>query len=129
MPLLFFAGFLLLFLGLFSGLALVLSPLGVISAEPGLTLWLTFPVLTLAGFAMCAMQAHPTRIRTVSITASAILLLLSVGSLAVLVLGSAGVVPAPADSAPLWFVVVVGAVLGAVGGASFGRTVPASSNG
>lgn len=129
MPLLFFAGFLLLVLGLFSGLVLVLAPLGVISAEPGWTLWLTFPGLTLAGFVLCAMQAHPTRIRTLSIASSAILLLLSVGSLAVLVLGSAAIVPAPADTASLWFVVAVGALLGAVGGAAFGRTVPARSNG
>jgi hypothetical protein len=118
---LFLAGGFLLALGLFSGLVLLLAPLGVIAADPDLVLWLTFPLLCVGGFAVMGMQASAAVMRSVSLAASGVLLLLALGSLAVIVLGAASVIPPPDTTAPLWFVVAVGAVLGSFGAASFGR--------
>ena len=115
-------GVVLLALGLLSGAVLVLASFAVLAAEPGLTLWASFPLLCLAGFALVAAQARPALVRAVSLAASALLLLLAVASIAGLVLGAAALVPAPASTAPLWFVLVVGALLGTLGAASFGRT-------
>jgi hypothetical protein len=46
---------------------------------------------------------------------------MALASIVVLVLSSASLIPAPASSAPLWFVLGVGALLGTFGAASFGR--------
>jgi hypothetical protein len=115
------AGVLLLALGLLSGAALVLASFGILAAVPGFTLWVTFPLLCLAGFALVAVQAKPVLVRVVSLVSSGLLLVLALASIAALVLGAAALVPAPASSASLWFVLVVGGVLGSVGAASFGR--------
>jgi hypothetical protein len=115
------AGVLLLALGLLSGAALVLASFGILAAVPGFTLWVTFPLLCLAGFALVAVQAKPALVRMVSLVSSGLLLVLALASIAALVLGAAALVPAPASSASLWFVLVVGGVLGSVGAASFGR--------
>jgi hypothetical protein len=115
------AGVLLLALGLLSGAALVLASFGILAAVPGFTLWVTFPLLCLAGFALVAVQAKPVLVRVVSLVSSGLLLVLALASIAALVLGAAALVPAPASSASLWFVLVVGGLLGSVGAASFGR--------
>lgn len=114
-------GVLIIALGLVSGGALVLATFGVLSAEPGYTLWVTFPLLTLVGFTLIAAQAQMAAVRTISIVSSVILLLLALASVAGLVLGSAGLARIPGSTAPLWFVFAVGAMLGSVGAASFGR--------
>lgn len=120
-------GVVLLALGLLSGAVLVLASLAVLAAEPGLTLWACFPSLCLAGFALVATQATPALLRSVSLAASALLLLLATASIAALVLGAAALVPTPASAASLWFVLVVGALLGSVGAASFGRAAGEAS--
>ena len=114
-------GVLIIALGLLSGGALVLASFGVLGADPGFTLWVTFPLLCLFGFTLIATQAKLAVVRMVSLGAAAILLLLAVASIAGLVLGAANLVHIPGRSAPLWFVFVVGATLGSVGAASFGR--------
>lgn len=116
-----FVGVSLLALGLLSGAALLVAPFGILAAEPGLTLWVTFPALCLVGFAFVATQAKPALVRTISLASSALLLALAVASIAALVLGAAALVPRPSSAASLWFVLVVGAGLGSVGAASFGR--------
>ncbi|MFC5497478.1 hypothetical protein ACFPOE_08030 [Caenimonas terrae] len=118
---LFLAGGFLLALGLFSGLVLLLAPLGVLAADPNLVLWLMFPLLCLVGFAVLGMRASAQEMRTISLAASALLLLLALASVAVIVLGAASVIVPPEDAASLWFVMGVGAVLGLLGAASFGR--------
>jgi hypothetical protein len=114
-------GVILIALGLLSGAVLLLATVGLIAATPGFTLWLTFPSLCVVGFILLAMQAQPAQVRTVSVASSALLLLMALASIVVLVLSSASLIPAPASSAPLWFVLGVGALLGTFGAASFGR--------
>jgi hypothetical protein len=114
-------GVVLIALGLLSGAVILLATMGLIAAVPGFTLWLTFPSLCIIGFLLLAMQAQPAQVRTVSVASSALLLLMSLASIVVLVLSAASILPAPASSASLWFVLVVGVLLGTVGAASFGR--------
>jgi hypothetical protein len=115
-------GLILIALGLLSGAVILLATVGLIAAAPGLTLWLTFPSLCIVGFLLMAMQAQPAQVRTVSVVSSALLLLMAVASIIVLVLSSASLLPAPASSASLWFVLIVGVALGSIGAASFGRS-------
>jgi hypothetical protein len=118
---LLFVGVLLLALGLLSGAALVLASFGLLAANTGFTLWVTFPLLCLLGFSFVAAQAGPALVRTVSLVASGLMLALALASITALVLGAASLSPAPASPAPLWFVLVVGVSLGSIGAASFGR--------
>jgi hypothetical protein len=76
------AGVLLLALGLLSGAALVLASFGILAAVPGFTLWVTFPLLCLAGFALVAVQAKPVLVRVVSLVSSGLLLVLALASIA-----------------------------------------------
>lgn len=115
------AGLLLLALGLLSGAVLLLAPFGVLVTQAGYTLWATFPLLCLFGFSMLAMQARPPQVRLVSVVSSALLLALALASITALVLAAAALIPAPASTGSLWFVLVVGVLLGSVGAASYGR--------
>ena len=115
------AGLLLLALGLLSGAVLVLAPFGVLVTQAGYTLWATFPLLCLFGFSMLAMQARPPQVRLVSVVSSSLLLALALASITALVLAAAALIPAPASTGSLWFVLVVGVLLGSVGAASYGR--------
>lgn len=114
-------GVALIALGLLSGAVILLATMGLIAAVPGFTLWLTFPSLCIIGFLLLAMQAQPAQVRTVSVASSALLLLMALASIVVLVLSAASILPAPVSSASLWFVLVVGVLLGTIGAASFGR--------
>jgi len=118
---LFLAGGFLLALGLFCGLVLLLAPLGLTGGDPGLILWVMFPLLCLIGFAVIAMQARTAQVRTITLAASAVLLVLALASVAVIVLSAAAVIEPLANAAPLWFVLAVSAILGSFGAASFGR--------
>jgi hypothetical protein len=114
-------GVVLLGLGLLSGAVLVLASFAVLAAQPSLTLWACFPLLCLAGFSLVAMQARPALVRSISLACSALLLLLALASITALVLGAAALIRAPVSTSALWFVLGVGAVLGSIGAASFGR--------
>jgi hypothetical protein len=115
-------GIALLALGLFSGGALMLGSFAMWPIPEGFTLWVTFPVLCLAGFVLIAIQAQLAVIRALSLTASALLLLLALACVATLVLGPVLWPSVPTESASLWFVLVVSTVLGVIGTASFGRS-------
>jgi len=113
-------GVALLALGLLSGVALVLAPFGLwAGASAGWVLWTLFPLLCLLGFTFVATQASPALVRTVTRASAGLLLLLAVGSVVGLVFGAVGLLQAPVSSAPLWFVLAVGVVLGSMGAASF----------
>lgn len=114
------AGVFLLVLGLFSGAVLLLAPFGVVAQDPGFALWVLFPLLCLVGFGMLAVQAKASEVRTITLCASAVLLLFALASVAGIVLSAASMIAPPMDSAPLWFVLAVGAILGSFGAASFG---------
>lgn len=112
-------GVLITTFGLISGVALILASLGALSAEPGLTLWISFPLLCLVGFAMIAAQRQLALVRTISLASSALLLILALCSVAALVLGAAAMAPAPRSPASLWYVFIIGGALGAIGAGSF----------
>jgi hypothetical protein len=65
-------------------------------------------------------------VRGLSIALSALFLLLALAAAAALVLGAAAVVGPIAQTAPLWYVLVVAGVLGIVGSASY-RLTPADA--
>jgi len=111
-------GMALLVLGLFSGVVLVLAPLGLTSWTADLTLWVLFPLFSIAGFALFVIGAKGTQIRGLSTVVSGLLLLLALASATGLVLSAAGVTPAVGNTWPLWYVLLVAGVLGAVGAAS-----------
>ncbi len=112
-------GLALLALGLFCGAALLLAPFGLMGLEPSLTLWALFPVLSVLGYAVFAVQAGPAQVRTVSRAASAALLLLALAAVTALVLQAASLLHVSTGMASLWFVLAVGVTLGSVGAASF----------
>ena len=122
------AGGLLALLGILAGALLVAAPLGLVAVSPGLSLWLLFPLLTLAGwFLLVVGDGDPLRgaaTQLVAIPLLVIALLATVGLVAV----GAGLLSAQglAGSAPLWYVMVVAGALGATGTAAYGRRPQAS---
>jgi hypothetical protein len=117
------AGGLLAALGLLAAALLVAAPLGLVVAAPGLSLWILFPLLTLAGwFLLVVSDLDP--LRGVATKAVAIPLL-AIALLAVLGLVAAGAglvsVNGHAGTSSLWYVAVVGGALGATGTAAYGR--------
>lgn len=71
--------------------------------------------------AVLATQARASLMRAISLGASAVLLVFALASVGAIVLGAASLIQPLANTAPLWFVLAVGAVLGCIGAASFGR--------
>jgi hypothetical protein len=122
--LLVIAGVCLIALGLFSGLVLLLAPIGLVPWSPQAVLWAAFPLFSLVGYALFVVGGRSAHIRGLSIALSALFLLLALVSAAALVLGAAAVVGPIAQTAPLWYVLVVAGVLGIVGSASY-RLSPA----
>jgi hypothetical protein len=119
------AGLFLLALGLFCGAYLVLFPLGLVGGSPGLSLWILFPAFTVAGYLMAAIPAEKTALPLLSKVTGALLLLLALVSAAGLVLLGSAVIEAKGDSFALWYVLVVGLLLGAAGLTSHRRDAAA----
>jgi hypothetical protein len=115
------AGLFLLALGLFSGAFLVLIPLGLVSGSAGLTLWILFPAFTIAGYLMAAIPAEKTALPLLSRVTGALLVVLALVSAAGLVMQGSAVIEAKGDSFSLWYVLVLGIVLGAAGLSSHRR--------
>lgn len=118
---LFVAGIVLLALGIISGLFLLLFPLGLTSGAPGITLWVLFPLFTILGYLMAAAPARDSMVPMLSRASGALLLLLALGSGVVLVMQAGGVLQPQNDTTSLWYVLVVGIVLGAAGVATRGE--------
>ncbi|HET7794541.1 MAG TPA: hypothetical protein VFL64_14255 [Rhizobacter sp.] len=116
-------GALLVALGLFAGGVLVASPLGWAPAAVDPTLWLLFPLLSIAGFALFVIGAKTAHIRGLSMAVSCALLALAVIAAGGLVSRAAGFVHSEAGSLSLWYVLVVAGLLGAIGAASRSRSV------
>jgi hypothetical protein len=114
-------GGLLLVLGLFSGTVLVLAPLGVVPWSASATLWVLFPLFSLAGYVAFVIGARTARIRTLSVAASGLLLILAAAAATGLVMTAASVVPPAGDTLSLWYVLAVAGTLGAVGAAAAQR--------
>lgn len=117
------AGGILAALGILTGALLVAAPLGLVAAAPGLSLWILFPLLTLVGWFLLVVGDHdPVRgaaTRLVAIPLLVIALLAAVG----LVAAGVGLtaVNGLTGTAPLWYVMVVGGVLGSIGTAAYSR--------
>ena len=112
------AGALVVALGLFSGIVLTLAPLGLAPWSPELVLWVLFPLFSVVGFLLVAMAGKTTQVRGFTFAVSCLLLLLALASAAGVVLSAASVIRPVGSVMPLWYVLVVAGVLGAVGAAS-----------
>lgn len=122
---LFLVGAALVALGLFSGALLVAGPLGLAPGMPSLTLWLLFPLFTLAGYALAVIGARSPRLRGLSFAIACLLLLLAVAAAVALVLAAAALIAPVDDTFSLWYVLAVGGVLGALGAAPRGDATAA----
>ena len=117
MPLLI-AGAFMVALGLFAGGVLVAAPLGLITGSVDVTLWVLFPLLSIAGFVLFVIGAKTAQIRGLSQLISWALLALALASAAGLVLRAASLVAGETSTLSLWYVLLVAGILGAVGAAS-----------
>lgn len=106
------AGMVLLAFGLLSGLVLVLSPLGLLPPASGVTLWVLFPLFSLAGYFLFVLPSGTAGIRRLSRVAGAGLLLLALVAAGGLLLQALTLVTSEAGTGSLWYVMLVGMVLG-----------------
>jgi hypothetical protein len=109
------SGAVFLVLGLASGVFLVLAPFGVGGVTPSLITWGMFPVLTLLGYLFLAVAARAGQIAPLSRIAGGALLLLSLASIVGLFLVGNALVKEAGTTISLWYVLVIGLVLGPAG--------------
>jgi hypothetical protein len=109
------AGALLIVLGLGSGLLLALGSLHALPALPGISLWLLYPGLTVAGYLLVALAARLTNLAVFTRFAGGSMLALALVAAAGLVLSSTAIVPQAESPLALWFVLGVGLLLGTAG--------------
>lgn len=109
------AGGILAFLGLASGVLLLLAPFGITGANPGLVTWGLFPVLSIAGYVLIAINAAGPAIATLSRAMGGITLLLAVAALIALFAADNGLLKVQFSTAPLWYVLALGMVFGVTG--------------
>ena len=112
------AGLVLLVLGLFCGAILVLAPFGFVPASAGLTLWILFPVFTIGGYLLAAAPTENRNIHLISRISGVVLLLLALAAGVGLVLHGASMVETRTSTFSLWYVLVLGLLLGGTGVAS-----------
>lgn len=113
------AGGVLAALGLVAAALLVAAPLGW-GTTPGLTLWVLFPLFTLIGYALIVVGSRDPAVKAPTMLLAVPLLLMALVAAVGLMAGAAGLAQVGA-SAPLWYVLVVGGVLGVIGSAAGGR--------
>ena len=107
------AGFVFLLLGLLTGVALVLGPVGLWSAHAGLTGYLLFTILVAVGYLMVAVASRLSMLPAIARITGALLILLALGAAAGLVLVSTSMIRAAESTLPLWYVFVVAGLVGA----------------
>ena len=117
------AGAVLVVMGLFAGAVLVAAPLGLVAGAPDLTLWLLFPALSIAGFALFVIGARMAHIKGLSVAISSALLVLALASAGGLVLRAASMVHTESSTSSLWYVLIVAGILGSIGAATQSRRV------
>jgi hypothetical protein len=118
---LFAAGLVFLALGLLSGALLVLVPLGLTAGAAGITLWVLFPVFTIMGYLMSAASTQGATLPLLSRVTGVLLLVLGLVAGVALVLQGGAIMELRSDPFSLWYVLVLGVILGAVGLASHKR--------
>ena len=117
------AGGLLAALGILAGALLAAAPFGLVATEPGLSLWILFPLLTMTGwFLLVVSDLDPLRGTATRFVATPLLVLALLAAVG-LVLAGAGLVAVHGVAATmsLCYVLVVGGVLGATGTAAYSR--------
>ncbi len=122
--LLVIAGGLLAALGLVAAALLVAAPLGWVALTPGLTLWVLFPLFTLIGYGLLAVGSRDPAVKAPTLLMAAPLLVLAVLAAGGLMAVAAGLVNVAGGTAALWYVLVLGGLLGALGSAVGGRPSP-----
>ena len=116
------AGGLLAALGMLAGALLAASPFGLV-AEPGASLWVLFPLLTIAGwFLLVVSDLDPLRGTATRFVATPLLVLALLAAVGLVVAGAGFVVVRGlGGTMSLCYVLVVGGVLGATGTAAYSR--------
>ena len=111
-------GGVLALLGFLSAVILVAAPMGWVAATPGLTLWALFPLFTLIGYGLLVVGSRDPAVTAPTQWLGGALLILALLAAIGLMVGGAGLLPLHGDgSASLWYVLVLGGVMGAVGSA------------
>jgi len=105
-------GLVLIVLGLVSGVALLAAEMGWLSLTHAITLWFMFPFGSALGLLFAALGARTRSVPLLLRLTGTLMLLLSMAAVATLVLGSAGITHAPRSTAALWYVFVVGLIVG-----------------
>ncbi|HEX5684095.1 MAG TPA: hypothetical protein VFY73_08675 [Ideonella sp.] len=114
-------GGVLALLGFLSAVVLVTAPMGWMAATPGLTLWVLFPLFTLIGYGLLVVGSRDPAVRAPTRLLGGGLLLLALLAAIGLMASGAGLVQLRGDSsASLWYVLVLGGVIGGVGSATSG---------
>ena len=111
----FIAGLVLLALGVLCGALLLLIPLGLVPGSTNMALWLLFPVFAVSGYFMAASAAANKGAATITRASGAVLMLLALAAAVALVLKAAALIHPEGDTLALWYVLVVGLVLGGMG--------------
>jgi hypothetical protein len=115
-------GGVLALLGFLSAVILVAAPMGWLAATPGLSLWVLFPLFTLIGYGLLAASSRDPAVKLPTRLLGGGLLLLALLAAIGLMASGAGLLQLHGDSsAPLWYVLVLGGVIGAIGSAASGR--------
>jgi hypothetical protein len=109
------AGALLLALGVASGAFLALAPFGFVAAAPGLTLWVLFPLFTVAGYLLLAFPSRPAAVTLLSRIAGGVLLVLALLAALGLFAAASGTLHAKDSTSALWYVLGFGLLLGVAG--------------
>jgi hypothetical protein len=120
--LLFIAGAVLAALGLVCALLLLAAPLGVVATTPGMSLWVLFPLFTLIGYTLLAVGSRDPAVKAPTRWLAVPLLLVALIAAVALVGAGAGMLSIGGGSAALWYVLVLGGLLGVVGSAVSGRS-------
>ena len=117
------AGGLLAAMGILAGALLAAAPFGLVAAEPGLSLWILFPLLTMVGwFLLVVSDLDPLRGTATRFVATPLLVLALVAAVGLVAAGAGLVaVRGSAGMLSLCYVLVLGGVLGATGTAAYGR--------
>ena len=108
-------GGLLLVMGLLSGLLLTGSPFGLGSENLGWVTWLLFPGFTLIGYAFLILPARTSQVVMITRICGGLLLLLATLGAVGLFVSATGLKPATGDTMVLWYVMVLGLLLGPAG--------------
>ncbi|MEP6503367.1 MAG: hypothetical protein ABJD97_08565 [Betaproteobacteria bacterium] len=119
MPVLIVGG-ILAALGIGAAALLVLAAIGVAGASGGLSLWILFPLFTAVGYFMLVAGDRDPGGRAPTTWVAGALLLLALVAAVVLVGDGAGLV-AVTWAAPLWYVMVLAGLAGAIGSAAASR--------